>query len=51
MGKGQSLMTEAQYHRAAYGTPEGGERRYPWGSAEPPGSTATSISSAGTRCR
>jgi hypothetical protein len=29
------LPTEAEYHRAAYGTPGGGERPYPWGE-EPP---------------
>jgi ergothioneine biosynthesis protein EgtB len=28
---GKSLPTEAQWHRAAYGTPEGTERLYPWG--------------------
>jgi ergothioneine biosynthesis protein EgtB len=32
---GKSLPTEAQWYRAAYGTPEGSERLYPWG-AEPP---------------
>jgi ergothioneine biosynthesis protein EgtB len=33
---GRRLPTEEQFHRAAYGTPEGGaERRYPWGD-EPP---------------
>jgi ergothioneine biosynthesis protein EgtB len=32
---GKSLPTEAQWHRAAYGTPEGEERIYPWGDAEP----------------
>jgi len=32
---GKSLPTEAQFHRAAYGTPEGGERAFPWGE-EPP---------------
>ncbi len=31
----RSLPTEQQFHRAAYGTPEGEERDYPWG-AEPP---------------
>jgi hypothetical protein len=42
---GARLMTEAEYHRAAYGTPAGDERRQPWGSdsADP---TGTSISSA-----
>lgn len=29
--RGRSLPTEAQYHRAAFGTPEGSERRHPWG--------------------
>jgi formylglycine-generating enzyme required for sulfatase activity len=33
---GKSLPTEAQYHRAAFASPEGGERSYPWG-GEPPG--------------
>ncbi len=33
--KGKALPTEAQWHRAAYGTPHGKERRYPWGEAEP----------------
>jgi len=33
--KGKRLPTEAEFHRAAYGTPEGRERRYPWGDAEP----------------
>ncbi len=32
---GKSLPTEAQFHRAAYGTPEGRERVYPWGDAPP----------------
>ena len=32
---GKSLPTEAQWHRAAYGTPEGAERPYPWGSDTP----------------
>jgi iron(II)-dependent oxidoreductase len=31
----KSLPTEAQFHRAAYGTPDGGEHSYPWGE-EPP---------------
>lgn len=29
------LPTEAEYHRAAYGTPAGTERSYPWGDDEP----------------
>lgn len=32
---GKSILTEEQYHRAAYGTSSGGERQYPWGDAEP----------------
>ena len=28
---GLALPTEAQFHRAAYGTPHGDERAYPWG--------------------
>lgn len=27
----RELPTEGQFHRAAYATPEGGEREYPWG--------------------
>jgi ergothioneine biosynthesis protein EgtB len=29
------LMTEAEFHRAAYGTPSGEERAQPWGDAPP----------------
>jgi ergothioneine biosynthesis protein EgtB len=32
---GLRLPTESEWHRAAYGTPEGSERPFPWG-AEPP---------------
>lgn len=32
---GKSLPTESQFHRAAYGTPEGHERNYPWGDETP----------------
>ncbi len=32
---GKRLPTEAQFHRAAYGTPDGLERPYPWGSSAP----------------
>ena len=35
---GKALPTEAQFHRAAYGTPEGVERPFPWGD-ESPGSS------------
>ncbi|HEX5483056.1 MAG TPA: SUMF1/EgtB/PvdO family nonheme iron enzyme [Terriglobia bacterium] len=31
----KSLPSEEEWHRAAYGTPEGGERAYPWGSETP----------------
>jgi formylglycine-generating enzyme required for sulfatase activity len=33
--KGKKLPSEAQWHRAAYGTPEGAERDYPWGHQPP----------------
>jgi iron(II)-dependent oxidoreductase len=33
--KGKSLPTEAQYHRAAFGTPFGSERPFPWGTMRP----------------
>ena len=33
--KGRRLPTEAEFHRAAYGTPEGLERSYPWGEEAP----------------
>ena len=33
--RGGRLPTEAEYHRAAFGTPSGEERAYPWGDAEP----------------
>jgi len=32
---GLALPTEAQWHRAAYGTPNGNERAYPWGADAP----------------
>lgn len=32
---GKTLMTETQFHRAAYGVPSGQERKYPWGASEP----------------
>jgi ergothioneine biosynthesis protein EgtB len=32
---GKSLPTEEQWHRAAYGSPDGSERRYPWGDQAP----------------
>ena len=33
--RGARLPTEAEFHRAAYGTPAEGERAYPWGDADP----------------
>jgi gamma-glutamyl hercynylcysteine S-oxide synthase len=33
--RGRALPTEAQYHRAAFGTPEGAERKFPWGDVAP----------------
>ena len=33
--KGRRLATEAEYHRAAFATPDGTERLFPWGSAAP----------------
>jgi ergothioneine biosynthesis protein EgtB len=32
---GKELPSEAEWHRAAYGTPTGGERSYPWGESAP----------------
>jgi iron(II)-dependent oxidoreductase len=32
---GKVLPTEAEWHRAAYGAPNGRERMYPWGEEEP----------------
>ena len=32
---GKALPTEAEWHRAAHGTPDGGERAYPWGDQTP----------------
>jgi gamma-glutamyl hercynylcysteine S-oxide synthase len=33
--RGARLPSEAEYHRAAFGTPEGAERPYPWGDEAP----------------
>jgi formylglycine-generating enzyme required for sulfatase activity len=32
---GKALPTEAQFHRAAFGTPDGVERQFPWGNEYP----------------
>ena len=33
--RGARLPTEAEFHRAAYGTPDGAERPHPWGDGPP----------------
>jgi ergothioneine biosynthesis protein EgtB len=33
--KGRRLLTEPEYHRAAFGSPDGTERRFPWGDRDP----------------
>lgn len=33
--RGARLPSEAEFQRAAYGTPDGAERRFPWGNAAP----------------
>jgi formylglycine-generating enzyme required for sulfatase activity len=33
--RGKRLPSEPEYHRAAFGSPSGEERRYPWGDAAP----------------
>ena len=33
--RGARLPTEAEYHRAAFGTPDGSERAFPWGDEAP----------------
>lgn len=33
--KGRRIMTESEYHRAAFGTPSGEERQFPWESHDP----------------
>lgn len=33
--KGMRILSEAEYHRAAFGTPSGEERSYPWGEELP----------------
>ena len=32
---GKALPSEAQWHRAAYGSPQGDDRRFPWGNEAP----------------
>lgn len=33
--RGKRLPSETEYHRAAFGTPDGSERRFPWGDSLP----------------
>jgi len=33
--KGKALPTEEQYHRAAFGSPDGSEQQFPWGNTPP----------------
>jgi ergothioneine biosynthesis protein EgtB len=35
--RGLRLLTESEFHRAAYGTPDGTERAHPWGDQAPSG--------------
>ena len=39
--KGRRLPTEAEFHRAAFGSPDGVERALPWGDAPPDASKGT----------
>ena len=47
--KKRRLPTEAEYHRAAFGTPGGGERPHPWGDA-PPDATRARFWTDGDAC-
>ncbi|HVD92602.1 MAG TPA: SUMF1/EgtB/PvdO family nonheme iron enzyme [Vicinamibacterales bacterium] len=44
--KGRRLMTEPEFHRAAYSAPHGSERAHPWGDA-PPDATRGNFDFAG----
>src|SRR5262249_5511921 len=37
--RGAALPSEAQFHRAAYGAPDGSRRAHPWGDAAPAAAT------------
>ena len=39
--RGARLPSEAEFQRAAYGTPDGHERRFPWGDEDPDSSRGT----------
>jgi formylglycine-generating enzyme required for sulfatase activity len=45
--RGQRVPSEAEYHRAAFGTPAGEEREHPWGD-EPPDNTRGNFAFAST---
>ena len=46
--RGKELPSEAEWHRAALGTPNGAERKYPWGDALPDSSRGNFDFTAGT---
>ena len=48
---GRRLPTEAEFHRAAFGTPDGDERRFPWGDSASPSTGALSTERADGRGR
>ena len=48
---GARLMTEPEYHRAAYGTPSGDERAQPWGDDAPDPAAARQLRLAPLRSR
>ena len=39
--RGARLATEAEFQRAAFGTPDSGERVFPWGKAAPTSQRST----------
>ena len=49
--RGRRLPTEAEFHRAAFGTPDGYERRFPWGDGMGPSTGAHSTERADGRGR
>jgi formylglycine-generating enzyme required for sulfatase activity len=50
--RGRRLMTEAEFHRAAFATPAGRDRRYPWGETLDRAAERGNLTSpASIRCR